>query len=90
MAKKKKPSVLKKNWKWNQNSWEGGYRYDGVNIEKDGLLWYTETYPAFAGGGAHKQTFFEFLKNGPSIEVPKEILDEIYESVKSLEQTEEK
>ncbi len=85
MAENKKSKIPGKDWQWNHNSWEGGYRYDGVHTFEGCLLWYTETYPAYAGGGAYEQSFTDFLKNGPAMsDVPKEIIDEIYELLKQL------
>jgi len=87
MAKKHKTKIPKKGWKWDHQTFESGYRYDGVHTYEECLLWYTETYPAYAGGGAQKQSFSDFLKNGPSMRnVPKDILDEIYELLEPFEQ----
>ncbi len=79
--------IPKKEWKWNQESFEGGYRYDGVHTYEGNLLWFTETYPAYAGGGASSQSFADFLLNGPSISnVPQEVLDEILEILSPFEE----
>jgi len=84
MSPKKKIEIPKKNWTWSRKSFKGGYRYYGVHTYEGCLLWYTETYPAYAGGGAHSQSFAEYILNGPSVdEVPQEILDEIDQMLES-------
>ena len=76
----KKIKIPKKEWTWDRESFKGGYRYQGVHTYEGNLLWFTETYPAYAGGGASSQSFADFLLNGPSMnDVPKEVLDEILE-----------
>ena len=37
----------------------------GVQLKEDGLLWYSAGFPAYASGGASKQSFEDFILNGP-------------------------
>ena len=37
----------------------------GVQLKEDGLLWYEAGFPAYASGGASKQSFDDFILNGP-------------------------
>ena len=66
----------KKSWEWGHDE----YRYHGVQTYEGCLLWYTQTKQYWAGGGARKQSFDDFIENGPFLNnVPNEILDEIYD-----------
>jgi len=67
---------IKKSWEWSCREFE----YEGVCLYKDSLLWYKETYPAYAGGTARKQSLKDFMENGPAVDtIPREILNEIYD-----------
>ncbi len=68
-----------KSWEWSKC--ESGY--EGVYLYKDSLLWYKETWPAYAGGAARNQSLDDFIESGPAVDtVPKEILKEIYDHLK--------
>lgn len=68
-----------KNWEWGHTE----HRHQGVQTYKGKLLWYTQVKPYYAGGGAKFQTFEDFAENGPPFDdVPREILDEIYDLMK--------
>lgn len=76
MVKKKSviSKIPRKDWQWNKIH----YRYDGVHTYEGCLLWYTESYPAYAGGGAYSQSFADYIRNGSSMsDVPDEIIEEI-------------
>jgi hypothetical protein len=49
-------------WTWNRRQ-DG---QDGVTIEDDHLVWWSDNWAApFASGGACEQSFEEFLQSGP-------------------------
>ena len=76
MAKKKSiiSKIPRKAWQWNKTH----FRYDGVHTREGCLLWYTETYPAYAGGGASSQSYADFIRDGPRINtVPEEVRKDI-------------
>ncbi|OHD54801.1 MAG: hypothetical protein A2Y33_02190 [Spirochaetes bacterium GWF1_51_8] len=78
MKKIKIPDSVRKEWTWNGASWEGGYRYDGVHLFEGCLVWYTEYYPGWSGGGTCQQSVEDFLTNGPSVGgAPEDVLEEL-------------
>ncbi|MBI2897874.1 MAG: hypothetical protein HYY06_30225 [Deltaproteobacteria bacterium] len=72
---------LRRDWAWNHQPG----RHDGVHTFEGKLVWYTQPDHPHAGGGAHEQSFADFLRDGPWVsDVPKEILDEIREVVRQI------
>lgn len=72
---------LRRDWTWNHQPG----RHDGVHTFEGKLVWYTLTYNPHAGGGAHEQSFTDFLREGPWVsDVPKKMLDEIYDVVRQI------
>ena len=79
-----KSKIVKKDWQWGHEYYTNSSRYHGVHTYEGKLVWYTETYPGYAGGGACTQSFEDFLKSGPKLDaVPQEIIDEITEIIKN-------
>ncbi len=72
--------MLKKEWTWDVTQW--GYK--GVHTYEGQLLWYIHTHNPHAGGGAHGQSYADFLAAGPSAPVPEPILVEICQAVRLL------
>lgn len=68
-------------WRWGETV----YGYEGVLIENTQLLWYSHSHNPHHGGGAHTQSFDDFLDSGPGTNLPTEaahILPDLYRAVK--------
>lgn len=73
-------ATLKKEWTWDVTQWG----YEGVHTYEGQLLWYSHSHNPHAGGGAHGQSYADFLAAGPSVAVPEPILVEICQMVRLL------
>ena len=57
----------------------------GVQLKEDGLLWYSAGFPAYASGGASKQSFDDFILNGPFDEtILSTVLSDLVDAVEQL------
>ena len=65
-------------WSWDHTQ-EG---YDGVTLQADGLLWYSQRHNTMDGGSmARLQTFESFLSSGPFCPIPEDILSKVCQAV---------
>jgi hypothetical protein len=71
---------VSREWKWNISP----SGHDGVRAHETGLVWFNETYPAYAGGWGDDQSLESFLRNGPAYPIPDDILIEVYLAVRAL------
>jgi hypothetical protein len=77
MSEENQRDVPSRDWQWDHREFEGGASYSGVQTSQDGLLWYTEYSPGWAGGGSSEQSFEEFLAHGPKVDCPPEVEAEL-------------
>jgi hypothetical protein len=70
-------------WRWNLKVFPGGRSEDGVRIEGNALLWFTDGYPGWAYGHAVNQSFESLQNDGPQLEdIPAGALTELKQALR--------
>lgn len=72
----------RKDWRWESKRLPG---IEGVDTREDQIMWYEHSHSQHGHGGAHMQSYEDFLETGPHVKLPNnQILDELYDAVRQL------